>query len=279
MERVDIKRVLKELGVAEALIEMPAVIEPIYKEMMEKSARDLQKDGKVTVDDNGGFICNRRKVKLREDGCAEIFFEDAHIITNSVGIEMSYEDGGAIDFFSNNTRKDGKVINMSGNNGNASYYKTTHIDNGSWAIRNASGILLQTVSSHSENKTEVVTETLDSILEEFDSMSKVIIENYPQTATWYSQKREEVKSVAEIELDPEEQNKRRVAALEAEVEQLKRKNGELAKSLYEATTTLGKALDFVSIVKKSPFGKVFFGKNIKTFDEETKKLPKGRDDR
>ena len=31
MERADIKRVLKEMGVAKSLLEMPAVIEPIYK--------------------------------------------------------------------------------------------------------------------------------------------------------------------------------------------------------------------------------------------------------
>ncbi len=277
MERSDIKRVLKDLGVAEALIEMPAVIEPIYKEMMERPERDLRKDGKVVVDDNGNFICDGRKIKLKEDGCAEITFKDAKITTNPVGIEMAYEDGGQIDFFSNNTRKDGIVINMSGNNGNASYYETTNLDNGSWAVRNASGVLLKTVASHAERKTEVVTESLETILAEFDSMSKVIIENYPKTAKWYSEKREEVKAVAEKELDPEEQNRKKTAELEAKIENLERRNKELTKRLYAANSRLEKAIEFIGVVKKSPFGKMFFGKTIKTFDEDAKKLPEGRE--
>ena len=206
-------------------------------------------------------------------------FKDAKITTNPVGIEMAYEDGGAIDFFSNNTRKDGIVINMSGNNGIASYYETTNLDNGSWAVRNASGVLLKTVASHAERKTEVVTESLETILAEFDSMSKPIIENYPKTAKWYKTKREEVKSVAEKEIDPEVQSRRRIEALEAEVKNLEERNKGLSKCLSEATNRLGKAIDFIAEVKRSPLGKVFFGKKIKTYEEEAKALPTGIEER
>lgn len=279
MERADIKRVLKELGVAEALTEMPAVVEPIYKEMMERPESDLRKEGKVVVDEDGNFIFGKRKIRLREDKCAEISFGDAQITTNSVGIEMEYQDGGWQDLFSHNKRDGGKVVNMSGNNGNATYHETTNLDNGSWAIRNASGILLGSDSSLSGDEKKTVEESLDAILSEFDSMSKPIIENYPKTAKWYKTKREEVKAVAQKEIDPEEQNRRRIAALESQVTNLEKRNGELTKSLSQATIRLGKAVTFIEQVKKSPVGKVFFGKRIKTFEEDAKTLPEGRDDR
>ena len=76
MERADIKRVLKEMGVAKALLEMPAVIEPIYKEMMEKPESELKKEGAVNVDKDGNFTFGDRNVRLRKDHCAEISFGD-----------------------------------------------------------------------------------------------------------------------------------------------------------------------------------------------------------
>ena len=270
MERADIKRVLKELGVSEALIEMPAVVEPIYKEMMERPESDLRKEGKVTVDEDGNFTFGDKKIRLRED---------AQITTNAVGIEMEYQDGGWQDWFSHNKREGGKVVNMSGNNGNASYRETTAIDNGSWSIRNASGITLGSASSHAKEEKRTVEESLDTILSEFDAMSRPIIENYPKTAKWYKTKREEVRKVAEKEIDPEEQNKRRIAALEAQVTKLEKRNLELTKSLSQATTRLGKAIDFIGEVKRSPFGKMFFGRKIKTFEDDAKGLPEGKDER
>lgn len=279
MERADIKRVLKELGVAEALTEMPAVIEPIYKEMMERPESDLRKEGKVIVDQDGNFTLGDKKIRLREDKCAEITFSDAQITTNAVGIEMEYQDGGWQDWFSHNKRDGGKVVNMSGNNGNASYHETTALDNGSWSVRNASGITLGSVSSHAKEEKRTVEESLDTILSEFDSMSKPIIENYPKTAKWYKTKREEVKALAEKEIDPEEQNRRRIAYLEGQVAKLEKRNTELTRSLSQATSRLGKAVDFIGEVKRSPFGKVFFGKKIKSFEEDSKTLPEGRDDR
>lgn len=277
MERADIKRVLKELGVQEALTEMPAVVEPIYKEMMERPESELRKEGKVIVDEDGNFTFGDKKVRLRKDHCAEITFGDAQITTNAVGIEMEYQDGGWQDWFSHNKRDSGKIVNMSGNNGNASYHETTNLDNGSWAVRNASGIALGSVSSHSGEEKRTVEESLDVILSEFDAMSRPIIENYPKTAKWYRTKRAEVKAVAEKEIDPEEQNKRKIAALEAQVTNLEKRNGELTKSLSQATIRLGKAVSFIEQVKKSPVGKVFFGKRIRTFEEDEKTLPEGRE--
>lgn len=279
MERADIKRVLKELGVHEALTEMPAVVEPIYKEMMEKSESELRKEGKVVVDEHGNFSLGDKKIRLRRDKCAEITFGDAQITTNAVGIEIEYQDGGELDWFSHNKRDAGKIVNMSGNNGNATYHETTALDNGSWSVRNATGIILGSVSSHSKEEKRVVEESLDTILSEFDAMSKPIVENYPKTAKWYKEKREEVKEVAQKEIDPEEKNRRRIEALENQVASLEKRNGELTRSLSQATIRLGKAVSFIEQVKKSPVGKVFFGKKIRTFEEDTKTLPEGKGER
>lgn len=279
MERADIKRVLKELGVHEALTEMPAVVEPIYKEMMERPESDLRKEGKVVVDEHGNFSLGDKKIRLRRDKCAEITFGDAQITTNAVGIEIEYQDGGELDWFSHNKRDGGKVVNMSGNNGNATYHETTALDNGSWSVRNATGIILGSVSSHSKEEKRVVEESLDTILSEFDAMSKPIIENYPKTAKWYKEKREEVKEVAQKEIDPEEKNRRRIEALENQVASLEKRNGELTRSLSQATIRLGKAVSFIEQVKKSPVGKVFFGKKIRTFEEDSKTLPEGKGER
>ena len=279
MERADIKRVLKELGVHEALTEMPAVVEPIYKEMMERPESDLRKEGKVVVDEHGNFSLGDKKIRLRRDKCAEITFGDAQITTNAVGIEIEYQDGGELDWFSHNKRDGGKVVNMSGNNGNATYHETTALDNGSWSVRNATGIILGSVSSHSKEEKRVVEESLDTILSEFDAMSKPIVENYPKTAKWYKEKREEVKEVAQKEIDPEEKNRRRIEALENQVASLEKRNGELTRSLSQATIRLGKAVSFIEQVKKSPVGKVFFGKRIKSFEDESKSLPEGKGER
>ena len=279
MERADIKRVLKELGVHEALTEMPAVVEPIYKEMMERPESDLRKEGKVVVDEHGNFSLGDKKIRLRRDKCAEITFGDAQITTNAVGIEIEYQDGGELDWFSHNKRDAGKVVNMSGNNGNATYHETTALDNGSWSVRNATGIILGSVSSHSKEEKRVVEESLDTILSEFDAMSKPIVENYPKTAKWYKEKREEVKEVAQKEIDKKKKNRRRIEALENQVASLEKRNGELTRSLSQATIRLGKAVSFIEQVKKSPVGKVFFGKKIRTFEEDTKTLPEGKGER
>ena len=150
--------------------------------MMERPESDLRKEGKVVVDEHGNFSLGDKKIRLRRDKCAEITFGDAQITTNAVGIEIEYQDGGELDWFSHNKRDGGKIVNMSGNNGNATYHETTALDNGSWSVRNATGIILGSVSSHSKEEKRVVEESLDTILSEFDAMSKPIVENYPKTA-------------------------------------------------------------------------------------------------
>lgn len=281
MERADIKRVLKEMGVEESLTEMPAVVEPIYREMMDKSENDLRNKGKINVDEQGNFSFGDRRIIL-SDSCAQITFGDAKITTNSAGIEVQYEDGSWIDFFSHNSRENGVIKNTSGNNGNASYYASICLDNGSWSIRSANGIQIgEEFSSHynSANEYVPVKGSVEEVLTEFDSTSSSVIANYPKTAEWYNAKREEVKAVAEKELDPEEQSRRRIEFLEEKVANLEKRNKELAISLSESTARLGKAIGFITQVKESPFGPLLFRKGLKKYEEESKNLPSGKEER
>ncbi len=278
MERADIKRVLKEMGVLDALTEMPAVIEPIYKEMMEKAESDLTSKGRVSVDEHGNFSFGDRKIKLVEDGGAEITFKDAKITTNSEGIEMVYEDGNSMDWFSYISRKDGVVVTSSGNNGNASYYESTNLDNGSWSIRDASGTSVGEKSSHSKNGEYVPFQTtVEEVLAGFDSVSESVIANYPNTAGWYQAKREEVQKVAEKEANPEEQTRKRIEFLERRVSTLEADKKDLLARNSRLTSMLEKSLEFMGQVKRSPVGKVFFGKGIRKYEEESKSLPSGRE--
>lgn len=279
MNRNEIKKVLKEMGVRKEFLEMPAVIEPIYVEMMEKTAHDLSGKGRINVDENGNFSFGDKKIKLNKDGCAEITFGDAKILTNSVGIEISYSDGNWQDFFSHISRDNGIVVNSSGNNGDRSYYESTHLDKGSWSIRNASGISIRTNSSHNIDKEFTpFSSTVEDVLSDFDSISGSIIENYPNTAKWYAKTREALKAVSEREADPEKQNKAKIEFLEKEVSRLENDKKDLIKRNSSLTSMLGKTLEFMEIVRKSPFGKIFFGKTLKKYEEETKKLPEGRED-
>lgn len=279
MERKEIKRVLKEMGVREEFLEMPAVIEPIYVEMMEKTASDLSGKGRISVDENGDFSFGDRKIKLNKEGCAEITQGDYIITTNTVGIEVAYSDGNWQDFFSHISRDNGIVVNSSGNNGNASYYESTHLDKGSWSIRNASGINIGVVASHNRDKEfNPFPSTPEEVLSEFDEVSGSIIENYPNTAEWYAKTREALKVVAEKEADPEKQNKDRIEFLERKVARLEREKRDLIQRNSKLTSMLEKTLEFMDTVRKSPVGKIFFGKSLKKYEDETKRLPEGRED-
>ena len=280
MDRKEIKEALKEMGVREEFLEMPAVIEPIFVEMMEKTASDLTSKGRVNVDENGDFSFGDKKIKLTKDGCAEITFRDAIILTNAVGIEVSYSDGNWQDFFSHISRDNGIVINSSGNNGNGSYYESTHLDKGTWSIRNASGICIGTRSSHNEDEKYIqFPKTTEEVLGDFDFVSSSIMENYPNTAKWFEKTRNGVKEVAEKEANPVKQNERRIEFLEKENVRLEREKKELLQRNSRLTSMLAKALEFIEIVRKSPVGKIFFGKSLKKYEEETKKLPEGREDK
>ena len=83
---------------------------------------------------------------------------------------------------------------------------------------------------------------------------------------------------AQIQSNKEEAKRRQeYDELKAENERLKIKNSELSKSLSEANSRMKKSIEFVEAVKKSPLGQLFFGKKIKTFEDDSKRISEGKD--
>ena len=81
------------------------------------------------------------------------------------------------------------------------------------------------------------------------------------------------------EADPEKQNKAKIDFLEKKVARLEKEKKDLITRNSRLTSMLGKTLEFMETVRKSPFGKIFFGKTLKKYEDDTKKLPEGREDK
>lgn len=274
MERSELKELLKELGVREELTEMPAIVEPLYKEWMEKTASAVKSSGDILVLANGDFKVGKKSVEFEITGGARVSYDDVTIDINEYGIEKSYSDGDFIGLFSHVTRKDGIVECSSGNNGNGTMSTNKYYDNGSWSIQGANGPLIDQ-KDEDGNLTEVDEAKL---LEDFDKMAKTMKKEYPKTKEWYDKKREELqKALAEFN-SPEARFKAEMSALRKENSALKTKNEALTKNNEKLTDMLGKALDFMEEVKKSPVGKLFFRKGLKKYEESSRVLGPGRDD-
>lgn len=124
MERLELKKLLKELGVKEELTEMPAVVEPLYKEVINKTVEEVKSSGKIIVVEEGMCVIDNyylkeyyktigRKISFdKENGGATIQYADQIITVNKYGIEVGYEDGDWVGVFSNVIRKDGFVENI-----------------------------------------------------------------------------------------------------------------------------------------------------------------------
>lgn len=278
MERVELKELLKSMGIDEKLVEMPAIIEPIYKEVMDKTVNQVRKSGIIAVQEPDKFLFDKKSITLEKDGGASVDYDDVSIRINSYGIQTSYSDGNEYDFFSSIIRKvDGTIESTSGNNGNGSWGENVYLDNGSWSIKNACGESISTRSSIRYGVERPVELDKKSSLEEFDTNSKSIIQNYPATAEWYAKRREALEATIERETDPVLLEKRRVEALEAEVKRLTAVNRDLTNRNEKLSSMLNRSLEFMSEVRKSPVGQIFFHRKLKKYDENAKSLDSGRE--
>lgn len=280
MNRDEVKSVLKAKGIDESLLEMPAIVEPIYQAYM-NCPKSMLEEVELDVDENGNFTFRKNNYTKHEDGGARITNEESTIKVNKYGIETSYADGSWMDFFSNMSRENGEVISVSGNNGNASYYRTTFLDTGSYSISKAIGMKVyepkDTIKDDAEiEKLESAELDPESVLAGFDETSKTIIENYPQTAEWYANTREALEARLARQNDPKARTERKIARLEAKINSQAEKISRLQEKNEKLTRMLEKALDFMETVRKSPVGKMFFGRKLKKYEEDKKSLSDGR---
>lgn len=276
MERNDIKEILKEKGVNEKFLEMPAIIEPIYQKYMNLPKSKLLESSYLKVTENGDFSFNGQNYSLTEDG-AEITYDDVSISINNYGIETSYSDGSWMGFFSNLFRENGQVILKSGNNGNGYFHRETFLDNGSYSISEANGTRVyedrDSLGDLSQiDKLDLSELNEEQLTNEFDETSSTIISNYPQTAEWYAKTREALVKRIQKQNDPQDKTERRITRLENTIRDQEREISNLRNRNEKITSMLNKSLNFLSDVKKSPFGRIFFKKEIKEAEQNDHKL-------
>lgn len=183
--------------------------------------------------------------------------------------------------FSRISRENGEVVDSGGNNGNGSYGQNTFLDNGAYSISYAKGIEVyepEDTLRDEEKIEELDTAKLDerTILTEFDEISGPIIANYPQTAEWYEQARAALEARLARQNDPEARIERKIARLEAKINSQTEKISRLQEKNEKLTGMLEKSLDFMEDVRRSPVGKMFFGKKLRKYEEDKKSLSSGR---
>lgn len=243
MNREEVKSVLKTRGIDESLLEMPAIVEPIYQAYMNCPKSMLEEAVELDVDENGNFTFRKNNYTKLDNEGARITNEESTTKVNKYGIETSYADGSWMDLFSNMSRENGEVVSVSGNNGNASYFRTTFLDTGSYSISKAIGMKVyepeDTLKDDAEiEKLDFAVLTPESILAGFDEKSKTIIENYPQTAKWYERTRAALEARLARQNDPQSRTERKMARLEAKINSQAREISSLRESNEKLTGML-----------------------------------------
>lgn len=278
MERIELKKILREMGVHEILTEMPAVVEPIYREFFDDTSSEVRECGRIVVYEDGSFSFDDRQITLSPGSGATISYEDVLIEVNTYGMEIEYSDGNYQDKFSSISRKDGRVDTFSGSNGTASGIGHMSLDNGSWSIKDSRGAEIVSDEYHNDKMDEEIDSydlNLAEVLNEFDERATGIILAYPNTEGWFRKTRMSVVENVEKQNDPEEKEIRRIQRLERRVIKLEQENKALKESHAKTASLLERALKFVKEVKKSPAGQIFFGRKLKALDIDTKKLSAG----
>ena len=83
MDRVELKKILKEMGVSETLTEMPAVVEPIFRELFDQTSNEVRECGRFVVYEDGSFSFDERQITLSPGSGATISYEDVLIEVNT----------------------------------------------------------------------------------------------------------------------------------------------------------------------------------------------------
>ena len=281
MDRKKLIDTLKTMGIPELFLDKPGVVERIFADYATLPVQELQK-ADLNVKENS-FSYNGGSFSLTDKGTIQYKNEDKTITLNEYGIETSLESGLPLTFHTSITRKHGLVHDFDGNDSNGWYDDNIGIDNGSWSLETALGH--KTEHNMHTQKTIDVNQALDV----FDENAADVIENYPKTKEWYAKKREEVKDALEkhnIKASEIEKFKHptepadmqaKIELLEKENQRLEKENKRLKDSNHKMTKMLKVSMGFAEKVKRSPVGKVFFGRELKKFVDTAYSLDSGDD--
>jgi len=286
ISREELKLYLKDIGVNDKLIEMPAVTEPIFKEFENKSIKELRESGRIIVLQNGDLdyimgysslrgkngletVPKKKQIKFDEATGGAIATELGGIVTikiNQYGIEVEYDESWEQgDLIKRITRESGKIkIEIIDEHRK---YVSENFDNGNCLLENAPIFMNSTTKRFSGNDThEEKLVDCDEVVRKFDETTLLMSELYPQTAEWYTEQRSKLEKEIEEYTKPE--NKIRI--LEEENRKLKKQN-------KKYILMIKRMMDFIDKVKNNPFAKVLLSKHIRKYDNAENELPEGEE--
>ena len=280
MDRFEIKQMLLDMGVKNELVEMPAIVEQIYREFSDVPLDRARKTTRIAVRENGNFSFGNAVISLDKDGGATIVDGDLVIKTNEYGMEVSELDGENFGQFNNSRRYDGKIVNRFGNSVEDRLTEVISADTGHWSIGDSRKHTLSIRKNHAGEDEALVPEIKpEQILADFEYNAETITRNYPRTAEFYDVLRENLKKSLDKQTDPLQVEMAKNAELQKQIEKLEDEKRELATSLEKSTGMLGEALKFMERVRNHPIGKMFFGKDAKEFEKNKARLYSGNEER
>ena len=272
MKRKEIKEVLLELGASLKLLEMPAVMERIYNYYINYSEEAFRKE--VNVGPNGEIICEKgnygdtkRIFKETEDG--EAVFENhvrdgkeerkGEYFIDKFGMDKIFREYCEPLF-----EKDCIVSRTE--------ERTLIINGGKLVVEDQGDPILN------YNNFTVFRENASRTIG-WEGNKDFLTKYYPITKEWFAaregiieKEQEEEKENKEIEPNSEVENlKNRIKTIEVqhekEIDSLGKERDELKKEKEQLQTMLKRTLEVCESVKRSPLGKMFFGRKLKQLPE------------
>jgi len=279
MEKIEIKQMLREMGLNPTLTEMPCVIQPLYQKCEDKTPDKIKSAGEIQVGENGDSCkIYGRSISLEKDGTATITGETEYdsykIKTNKFGIETSYEDGHPLYFSSYISREGGVIDTAFCNNGNGTGVWRKYFDIGSWSIQETKGAQIRGDYGIPLDFDE------ETVLKEFDDMASLMIKDYPQTEEWYAETRKQLVEAIAREKEPLPRAHLKTNSLKKHIEDLEYANKCLIEEIRIHAARLKRNLELLETVKNSSVGKVFFKDVLQKYEEvrdkrlKTKKIAK-----
>lgn len=280
MNRFEIKQMLLDMGVKNELVEMPAILEQIYREFSDVPLENARKTTRIAVRENGNFSFGNAVISLDRDGGATIVDGDLVIKTNEYGMEVAELDGETFGQFNNSRRNDGKIVNRFGNSMEDRLTEIISADIGHWSISSSKKHTLVIRKNHA-GKEELLTPELkvEEALADFEYNAQTIIQDYPKTAEFFDVLRENLKKSLDRQTDPLQVEMAKNAENQKEIERLQGEKKGLADSLEKSNSMLSEALKFMERVRNHPIGKMFFGKDAKEFEKNKARLYSGNEEK
>ena len=274
MKRKEIKKVLKVLGISEKLIEMPAVMERIYRKLERNSKEEII--DLVSISDGGKKVVVGKELKFIELENGEVKCGDS-IIIDKYGMDKSYAEEDMFSSSSYMTRTDKRQIKI-GSYGNINATEILVEDDGDAILNYYNYTMLK----------EGSTPTLG-----WEGNKLYLTQAYPITKEWFRQREEEKETSEDVMHEENEsmedklneqatmqtiedlveqtkEQKEIIRMLEEKQEELKAENTELKDKNRKLQNMLNKVLQFCETVQKSKFGKFFFRKQLKALPEVEK---------